>query len=327
MSSRTRRANNHKLIIKRIRSKYGYPICTTKNDIYTIDKYLGDEETEDGYTINLYSVVDNDLLTIKKKIGNGGTLSSIGQMYAHMYSWIKNSSNVIFARICSDDNLKPVAFIVVEDEMNNAPNNVPKGGALCDMNRKYLMGKQIGAKEQMEQSEDSLYIDFNDNNIIIKKITGGGSPHSHSNNPNDIGKVYIDIYTEIKLSMKAANINVGPRILYSKICNDKNLKPVGYLVMERIHGRYLNENEVTIEKLAIRNLIDKLYDAGINHGDLHNRNIMKGNTLSDPTERIWIIDYGDAEFNKKVMSKDKRRYVISYIPEEQKNPILKIIYI
>jgi hypothetical protein len=136
-----------------------------------------------------------------------------------------------FARICSDENLKPQAYLVKSAEPI-------KGGALCTAPA-YRMGKQIGVKEQMEQSEDSLYVDFNNRDIIIKKITGGGSPYSKSKIPADIGKIYVDIYTEIKLTMKAAALGVGPRILYSKICSDKNLKPVGYLVMERINGTYL----------------------------------------------------------------------------------------
>jgi hypothetical protein len=95
-----------------------------------------------------------------------------------MYNWIKTSENVIFARICSDENLNPVTFIVVNNDINNnstdkaSKNNEVKKifqehGSLCNKsNIEYRMGKQIGMKEQMEESEDALYVGFNNKDII-----------------------------------------------------------------------------------------------------------------------------------------------------------------
>lgn len=309
MPSRTRKVKHQK-------NKYGYPLCTLKDDVYTADQMIG-SETLHGYPVTHYSVVDHPELVIKKAISTETTLSSLGKAYADMYVWINMAKDRKFARICSDENLKPQAYLVTAVA-------AIKGGALCQAPA-YRMGKQIGVKEQMEQSEDSLYVDYNNRDIIIKKITGGGSPYSKSNKPSDIGKIYVDIYTEIKLTMKAATLGVGPRILYSKICSDKNLKPVGYLVMERINGTYLRKNQIVQNALEIRTLIDNLYDARIEHGDLHNRNILIGTTPSNPKPRIWIIDYGDAYLMKP--SQTTRRYVVSYMSEIRNNAPLEAIYL
>ena len=316
MLSRTRKVNR---AVKHIKNKYGYPLCTLKDDVYTADQMIGSEILH-GYPVTHYSVVDHPELVIKRATSTETTLSSLGKAYADMYVWIKMTKDRKFARICSDENLKPQAFLVEAVEAVEAV----KGGSLCEAPT-YRMGKQIGIKEQMEQSEDSLYVDFNNKDIIIKKITGGGSPYSKSNKPADIGKVYVDIYTEIKLTMKAATLGVGPRILYSKICSDKNLKPVGYLVMERINGVYLQKEEIVQNALEIHRLIDILYDNRIEHGDLHNRNILFGSTPSNPKPRIWIIDYGDAYVMKP--SQTERRYVVSYISEVRNNAPLESIYI
>lgn len=312
MLSRTRKVKHQK-------NKYGYPLCTLKDDVYTADQIIGSEILH-GYPVTHYSVVDHPEVVIKKATckPTESTLISLGKAYADMYAWIHMTKDRKFARICSDENLKPQAYLVTTAA---AP---VKGGALCEAPI-YRMGKQIGVKEQMEQSEDSLYVDFNNRNIIIKKITGGGSPYSKSNKPSDIAKIYVDIYTEIKLTMKAATLGVGPRILYSKICSDKNLKPVGYLVMERINGTYLRKNQIEQNALEIRTLIDNLYDARIEHGDLHNRNILIGSTPSNPEIRIWIIDYGDAYLMKP--SQTERRYVVSYMSEIRNNAPLEAIYL
>lgn len=314
MLSRTRKVKHQK-------NKYGYPLCTLKDDVYTADQMIG-SETLHGYPVTHYSVVDHPELVIKKALSKPteSTLSSLGKAYADMYVWINMTKDRKFARICSDENLKPQAYIVTAA----AKAESIKGGALCEA-PVYRMGKQIGIKEQMEQSEDSLYVDFNNRDIIIKKITGGGSPYSKSNKPSDIAKIYVDIYTEIKLTTKAAALGVGPRILYSKICSDKNLKPVGYLVMERINGAYLQKDQIVQNALEIRTLIDNLYDARIEHGDLHNRNIMMGTTPSNPEIRIWIIDYGDAYLMKP--SQTTRRYVVSYMSETHNNAPLEAIYL
>ena len=223
MLSRRTGLKRRRRTIKRIVTKHGYPLCTTKKDIYTINKELGEEETEEGYNIHIYSVLDNELLRIKRKTTTAKTVQSLEKAYINMYNWIKTSENVIFARICSDENLNPVTFIVVNNDINNnstdkaSKNNEVKKifqehGSLCNKsNIEYRMGKQIGMKEQMEESEDALYVGFNNKDIIIKKITGGGSPQSHSNNSKDIGKVFGDIYKEIKFSKKAlTSINRTP---------------------------------------------------------------------------------------------------------------------
>jgi hypothetical protein len=304
------------------KNKYGYPLCTLKDDVYKAEQMIG-SETLYGYPVTHYSVVDHPELVIKKATckHTESSLSSLGKAYADMYVWITMIKDRKFARICSDENLKPQAYLVVEGVAAVA---AIKGGALCEAPA-YRMGKQIGIKEQMEQSEDSLYVDFNNRDLIIKKITGGGSPYSKSKSPADIGKIYIDIYTEIKLTMKAASLGVGPRIVYSKICSDKNLKPVGYLVMERINGTYLRKDQIEQNALEIRTLIDNLYDARIEHGDLHNRNILIGSTPSNPEPRIWIIDYGDAYLMKP--SQTERRYVVSYMSEIRNNAPLEAIYL
>jgi predicted unusual protein kinase regulating ubiquinone biosynthesis (AarF/ABC1/UbiB family) len=59
--------------------------------------------------------------------------------------------------------------------------------------------------------------------------------------------------------------------------------------MDRITGSYIKQADVIPRRGEIKKLLDKLYDAGINHGDMHNRNI-----ILDDDGRIWIIDYGSA---------------------------------
>jgi tRNA A-37 threonylcarbamoyl transferase component Bud32 len=89
--------------------------------------------------------------------------------------------------------------------------------------------------------------------------------------------------------------------------------PVGYIVMERIIGKYLSEAEVRTHAVEIHKLIDILYDNGITHNDLHNRNILKGYTesLQAKEPRIYIIDYGSSLIGKPPIEQKKREYRIA----------------
>ena len=276
-------------------------------------------ESED-LVISYYANTSNPTHLIKKLTCSAPTPKRIGQTYADMYRIIQQQihesavgvgPHVLYYKICCDENMKPIAYIVTEPHPL-----AQQGGALCtDPVDTWVPGTQIGQADQIGESEDPLFIEASNPEVIVKRLTGGGTPHSSSTKLGDIAKTFTDIYTEIKLTLKAAALNVGPRILYSKICSDADLRPNGYIVMERINGSYIKKEQIQPHRDEIRSLIDTLYSNRIDHDDLHNRNIMVGTTPSNPSPRIWLIDYGAAILTPAVVPPADRNYSIHCISE------------
>jgi hypothetical protein len=288
-------------------------------------------ESED-LLISYYTNTSNPSQIIKKLTCTTAKPKLIGQVYADMYKIIKqhiheSTHNVgprlLYYKICCDAQMRPLAYIVTEAQA--LPQNRHQGGALCaDPDDTWVPGTQIGQADQIGESEDPLYIAESNPDAIVKRLTGGGSPHSASTKPSDIAKTFTDIYTEIKLTLKAADLNVGPRILFSKICSDADLRPNGYIVMERINGSYIKKEQIQPNRDTIRGLIDTLYSNRIDHDDLHNRNIMIGSTPSHPTPKIWLIDYGAALLTPTVVPVADRNYSIHCISETNPHNIRTI---
>jgi tRNA A-37 threonylcarbamoyl transferase component Bud32 len=105
---------------------------------------------------------------------------------------------------------------------------------------------------------------------------------------------------------------VAPPVVYTKIICDEDLMPVGFLVMERIIGKYTSQTEVRQNAAEIHRLIDVLQTNKISHNDLHNRNILLGYTDSSPDPRVWIIDYGSARLEAAIAPEAQYRIAITF---------------
>lgn len=167
-----------------------------------------------------------------------------------------------------------------------------KGGKLCNNNNNNNSTNNIYTKKNIfKQSTWSTYNVYNNitrknNKYIVKEIPYSKYKWVKLNN----------IKEEHSISKIADELGIGPKVVFSKICDGTS-----YLVMEKIHGKTFNEftpskkDEIEKEKL-----IKIFNDNGYFIGDIDNYdgNFMKGYTLSEPNERVWMIDYGDIKIKK-----------------------------
>lgn len=271
-------------------------------DIYNLGSELSNiVEPETNCIITTYNELNEPSLIITRYVykTSPSTLKNLAADYNKLYTRVLSIHDPLYRTICCNDNYEPAGFVVSKKPQS--------AGALCTYSEKaYIQGQQIGKDDQGGQDADSLYLEQSDNSLIIKRLTGEGDK-----NP---GNAFRAIYSEIKLTKKAAQEKVAPEVIYTTIVSEANLMPVGYIVMERIIGKYLSETEVRTHATEIHKLIDTLYDNGITHNDLHNRNILKGyteSTLHEKEPRIWIIDYGSALIGKPPIEKAKREYRVA----------------
>jgi hypothetical protein len=291
------------------------PICFDPLDMYSIGDILRSESI-DGCTIITYNEINNPRLIVKKITYPVTSLKSVALAFTEIYIKIQaeisrggSSSTVVFSKICSGSTYEPIGYVVLDTQ---------GGGGLCEVPpQKYRTGIQIGKNDQGGEDIDKLYLEKDDDNLIIKKLIDGDQSYSGSDDPVDIGKNYKNIYTEIRATNRAGVLGVGPLMVYGKIVTDSQLRPVGYIVMERVRGKYLTREMVRENAAEIRKLLTILYDNKITHGDLHNRNIMRGFTESSENERVWIIDYGFADFLSKPVPEELRDYRIAIIPKKK----------
>jgi hypothetical protein len=275
-------------------------------DIYNLGSTLSSEvEPETNCVITTYNELKDPSLIVTKYVykTTPTTLKSLAADYNKLYTRVLATQESLYKSICCNDNYEPAGFIVQKRPQ--------AAGSLCTYaDKTYTQGTQIGKNDQGGQDADALYLEKSDDSLIIKRLTGEGNT-----NP---GEAFRAIYSEIKLTKKAGQAladkeQVGPNVVYTTIVSDSNLMPVGYIVMERIIGKYLSEAEVRTHATEIHKLIDILYDNGITHNDLHNRNILKGYTesLQAKEPRIYIIDYGSSLIGKPPIEQKKREYRIA----------------
>lgn len=247
------------------------PIGFDVSDIYTLGALI-DTKSVNSCSIETYSIIGKPNLVGKKITSEALSYNSIYKLIKKFMarSDDKSGPGVVYSKICSNSELEPVGFLVMKKL---------QGGALCISKARYTRGRRIGQGNQAS-TKDALYIAKEDSDQVIKKLTGEG---------RGLDEIYESIVAEIKFTIKAGELGVGPKINYAQIRSNLQMQPVGYLVMDRISGSYIKQADVLPRRKVIKKLIDKLYDAGINHGDMHNRNI-----ILDDDGRIYIIDYGSA---------------------------------
>ena len=128
-----------------------------------------------------------------------------------------------------------------------------------------------------------IYEDKNNPNILIKQI---GPEYNYFN------YLLKKIDDEMEASKIAAQLNIGPKIYYSTLCIDPTdyEKIIGYIVMERIYGKNI-DNKLEIDNYIddIFNKINLLYENGIYYNDFHVNNFI----IEDKTNKLYIIDYGE----------------------------------
>jgi len=270
------------------------------SDIYALGSLVETKEAV-GCVIETYNEARGKLLV--KKI-TCGSVSEYNKIYKLMKKFLdrsddKSGPQVVYSKICSDSEYKPVGFLVLK--------KLQSGGVLCKSSVRYTKGAQIGAKDQASM-DDTLYVAKEDEDLLIKRLVG--------NSEADFGENYETIFNEINFTIKAGNLGVGPKVHLAQIVSDMKLRPIGHLVMDRIRGTYIKRSQVQEHRAEIKLLLDKLYDGGISHGDTHNRNIILGSVGNSEKKRIWIIDYGSAESANPEWARD---YIV-YITQESGDP-------
>jgi len=345
--SRTRKTR------KQRQTQRGGVLCPSEGDVFRLGTQIGHSIQLENVTYASYNAVGVGTALIRKMTAtNANTLNKISAAYVDMYKTIKlalheasigTGSKVLFAKIATDETLNPVGYIVFErlaqgeaegeaQAVQPIPGTAPipgleaaapQGTLVQNVRNSWITGQQIGQADQIGESEDPLFI-ASDPAFIIKTLTGAGAPHSLTDVPSDIGKTFSDIYMEIKMTMRAGTLNVGPAVPFAKICSGPTFKPIGHIVMERINGRYINRAQIQENRGPIAALITTLYENRITHGDLHNRNIMYGTTRSNPEPRMWIIDYGTAT---QTRAAEDREYTISIISDENPNAAYQIEHV
>lgn len=332
----------------------GGVLCPSEGDVFRLGTQIGNSLQLENVTYASHSATGVPTAIIHKMTAtNANTLNKISQAYVDMYKTIKlalhqaaqgTGSKVLYAKITSDETLNPIGYLVFErvaqaeaiaqeQAVQAIPGEAPipglevanpvQGTLAQNLRNSWVPGEQIGQADQIGESEDPLFI-ASDPAFIIKTLTGAGVPHSLTDVPSDIGKTFSDIYMEIKMTMRAATIGVGPAVPFAKICSGPTFKPIGHIVMERITGRYVNRDQIKANRAPIADLITRLYENRITHGDLHNRNIMYGTTRSNPEPRMWIIDYGTATQTRPA---EDREYTISIISDEHPNAAYQIEHV
>ena len=266
------------------------PIGFNVTDIYTLGSLI-ETKTVANCSIETYTIVGKPNLVGKRITSETASYNSIYKLIKRFIALSddKSGPGVVYSKICSNPAFEPVGFLVMK---------TLQGGALCNSKARYTRGKRIGQGDQAT-NKDTLYIAKENSDLIIKQLSGAG---------RNLDEIYKSIVAEIKFTIKAGELGVGPKIIFAQIRSDlKRQHPVGYLVMDRITGSYIKSADVLDNRKVIKNLLDKLYDAGINHGDVHNRNI-----ILDDDGRIWIIDYGSAT---PFTAGEERDYVVNITQE------------
>lgn len=256
----------------------------------------------------VFSSTTKEQTIIKKMTCNTNDPDLVGKAYADMVKVImkaRHEEAVLSTELCCDAALRPVAYIVVGQGVDER---------FCPDSSGFNLGLRIGENDQVGESGNSIFI--SDESTIIKVLTGEVDEYDDIV-PSDLGSIYSAIYKEIKISSKAGTIGVGPKVIRSKISFGDDFIPVGYMAMERVYGAPVTESQIGEFREEIRGHISTLYKNGIEHGDMHNRNVIYGNVGSGEP-RIWIIDYGSADLTD---GKAKRSYVVTLITKSGYKPI------
>lgn len=95
---------------------------------------------------------------------------------------------------------------------------------------------------------------------------------------------YLLVIMKFKFKKIAAQSQISPKIYFYAF---------GICIMERIHGKTLDkcsQHELNLCQENISYCLNKLIQNNIFHNDLHLKNLML-----DKSNKVWIIDFGDAK--------------------------------
>lgn len=138
--------------------------------------------------------------------------------------------------------------------------------------------------------------------FVVKMELEVGDMHTY--------KTKKDIDSEVHIQSYAGLHGLAPQIYDFFICKHKN-KHYYTILMELVEGCTLDEfiqkkgSFPESLKKDIKKQLDKLYDLGIRHDDMHG-----GNFLIGKEGDIMIIDFGDVKLYEKKVPKTERVYTI-----------------
>lgn len=112
---------------------------------------------------------------------------------------------------------------------------------------------------------------------------------------------------EVEIQKIAAKLKISPKIFFYGF---------GICIMQRIYGKTLDkcsQNELDLCKENILYSLNKLIENKIFHNDLHLQNL-----ILDKSNKIWIIDFGDANIINNVNNLSISIYQIEYSAKSHK---------
>jgi hypothetical protein len=108
-----------------------------------------------------------------------------------------------------------------------------KGGALCSDDKDiFNLGNKMGDNYKFDNLAFSFFNVAENDRVYITKIT------CLSKQVSKFGKGYNDIYDFMKLINHMGTVGAGHSVVFSKICCDTDMRPIGYLVFEKSKGTH-----------------------------------------------------------------------------------------
>lgn len=163
-------------------------------------------------------------------------------------------------------------------------NKLLNGGALCpgsDPDDVYDIGGPNKKDNVIASSSFYIYKDVNIPIVAIKEV------------PVLTWLPREKIQEEFNYAKLAGDLKIGPTVHYSTFCKI-NDKEVGYMVMDLIEGRTLQESDKNDEAIVdqINELFQRMAANNMYQPEVHSLNVMIGKTQEDETERVYFVDFG-----------------------------------
>ena len=163
-------------------------------------------------------------------------------------------------------------------------NKFMNGGALCpgsDPDDVYDIGGPNKKDNVIASSSFYIYKDKNIDTVAIKEV------------PVLRWLPREKIEEEFNYAKLASDLKIGPTVHYTTFCKIDD-REVGYMVMDLIEGRTLQESDKNDEAIVdqINELFQKMAEKNMYQPEVHSLNVMIGKTPEDATDRVYFIDFG-----------------------------------
>lgn len=188
-----------------------------------------------------------------------------------------------------------------------------KKGKVVSFSAQNITEIEIPKDCQREKWTKGVFLAEGDNATVfkVKRKNQPADDKTYALKINPFQEGEMDVFErEVFFSLKAAKLEVGPKIYDYRLCLEKDGPDFYYIVQELLGDPLEPENEPDPKDFPAQlfvDILEKVYTLetnGISHNDLHAGNVVKNLAK----ERIYIIDYGLAEETEKE-KKDPGLYI------------------